>query len=125
MNENENKPPSFLGGLTHAIVTVSSQDDVKETGIVATVDLCFGSNEDSIFGIRYVTYPDGTKAWESPSVLTVDNGNWISVPVFRGALLRKVCAAGARTLDRIRQDIGKPEFGTKYRVGETTEEVTA
>jgi hypothetical protein len=124
MSENENRPPSFLGGLTHAIVNVSTQDDVKNTGIVAVVDLCFVNNEDSVTGLKYVKYPDGTKAWESPSTFIVSDGVWISVPVFRGVLLKKICKTGARALDRITKDLGKAEFGTTYRVGETTEEIT-
>jgi hypothetical protein len=38
------------------------------------------------------------------------------VPVFRGELLEKMCQAAARALERVKEQIGAPQWGTSYRV---------
>lgn len=122
---SEEKKPHFLSGMTHAVVHVSEKTEVKATGIIATIDLCFSNDDNAITGLCYIRDEEGNTTWRVPHYEVDEDNIPIYVPVFRGELLKKLCAVGARVIDRIRTDIGKPEFGKNYRVGETAEVITS
>jgi hypothetical protein len=106
----------FLTGMTHALVYVPSKEDVNGTGIRATVSLCFGpGDENAITNIHYVR-SDGGLFWEVPHISTTRNGRPVKSPVFTGELLEKLCQAAARALERVKQQIGTPDWDTTYRV---------
>ena len=106
----------FLTGMTHAIVTVPERKDSDSSGIRATVSFCFGpGDENAITCIHYRRCESGT-FWTVPHVEIIEAGRKTMVPVFRGELLEKMCHAAARALERVKEQIGAPHWGTSYRV---------
>jgi hypothetical protein len=107
---------SILSGVTHAIVTVPVQSDAKQTGTRALVALCYGPGDaNAISNIRLQTVENGVE-WQVPHVEVFENGQQMWVPVFRGELLEKLCQTAARALERVKEQIGTPQWNTRYRV---------
>jgi hypothetical protein len=102
--------------MTHAIVTVPTHQDADASGIRASVAFCFGpGDENAITCIHYRCCESGA-FWEVPHVEVVVDGHKTMTPVFRGELLMKLCQAAARALERVKETIGTPQWGTTYRV---------
>lgn len=109
----------LLAGITHAIVEVSSKKYATESGVVATVDFCFGpGDETSISHVQYVKTPSGNLVWKVPHIFVTTDGMVRTLPVFRGELLEQLCKLAGRALDRIKTDVGRPQYSTRYRVAD-------
>ena len=107
----------LLGGVTHVIVEVPSRSDSDRSGVVALVNLCFGPGDDAgIAHIQAIRGKEHSLIWRVPHVEVWKDGKRELQPVFRGELMHQVCAAAARALDRIKRDIGRPQYGKKYRI---------
>lgn len=107
----------LLAGVTHALVTVPAREDADRTGVRAIVDLCYGPGDDTAIGQIYLSKNiDGEMAWNVPHTQMLYKGQCINKPVFRGELLVMLCAAAAKAVDHIRTELGKPEYGKRYRV---------
>jgi len=106
----------ILAGITHALVTTSEKADAAETGVVAVVDLCYGPGDDHRMGQIQLIRRGEDLGWMGPQVLKTIAGRQIICPVFTGEPHDLVCRAAARALERVKTDIVKPKFGTRYRV---------
>lgn len=104
-----------LSGVTHAVVHIPKEADAKKSGVMATVDLCFGQGDNAISGIRYVK-ADGRMAWHTPMVQILSDGNWINLPVFKGELLVEVCKLASQAVTRIKKQFGSPAWNKQYLV---------
>jgi hypothetical protein len=105
-----------LSGITHALVSVPKREDSEQSGIRASVSLCYGPGDDTaIANIHYVKGMAGM-TWTVPHVEIVEDGRKVWSPVFRGELLEKLCDAASRALDRVKEQIGTPKWDTSYRV---------
>lgn len=112
---------NLLSGLTHAVVSVPKREDSEASGIRASVSLCFGPGDDTaVTNIHYVKGAEGM-VWVVPHVDVVLDGRSIKSPVFRGELLEKICQVAARALERVKEHLGTPSWGTSYRVFSATD----
>ena len=106
----------FLSGITHAIVSVPTREDSEVSGIRASVAFCYGPGDDTaIANVLYTKGVDGL-VWTVPHVDVVVGGRWVKSPVFRGTFLDVLCQAAARALERVKESVGAPNWGTSYRV---------
>lgn len=109
---------NLLSGISHAIVTVPSREDSAQSGVVASVELCFGDDQTSIAHVHRARGVDNRLVWNVPHVQIVKDGRQQMSPVFRGKLLVQLCTVAERALERIKKDVGRPEYGKRYRVAD-------
>ena len=102
--------------MTHAIVTVPEHRDSDSSGIRATVSFCFGPGDENAITCIHYRRCETETSWTVPHVEVFEAGHKTMIPVFRGELLEKMCQAAARALERVKQQIGTPQWGTSYRV---------
>ena|ERR1035438_1184981 len=107
---------SILTGITHAIVTVPSRADSQASGVRASVALCYGPGDDNAITNINLLHSSGGSSWNVPHIQEIRDGKWIWVPVFRGEVLEQVSDTAARALERVKEQIGKPQWNTSYRV---------
>lgn len=109
--------PDFLAGVTHAVVTTTSEADAKESGIYAYVELCFGLNGDnSISAIPYIKISKNTFGAQSPKVKIKFRGKEVERPVFTGAVGEKICVMCNNNMEIVKRVVGKYEYEKRYKV---------
>jgi hypothetical protein len=108
-----------LPGVTHIIVVVPLKGEADITKVHAYVDLYFGPGDDnSISGIRYVKR-EGKFFWESPMYVSLEAGQKVHLPIFRGSILKEISELASAAISKVKRQFGRSTFGTRYRVLET------
>lgn len=77
----------IFNGLSHAIITFNTIEDTKITGIGAKMQLCFGSDEDTLAQVLYCIRP-GKRGleWVLPSRITGS----VPYPIFTGVVALEI-----------------------------------
>lgn len=119
----------ILKEMSHALVFFNSVEGVKQSGIIAIVKLCFGSDDDAVGQIMLQLTPGiATPVWQLPTRQRA-NGDMEhkGFPIFQGQVGKQILDAAAKAAERVKKDMAAGKIEGKYekrmfRVTKTTVE---